>query len=119
MRLLADENVPTALVESLRLLGHDVASIREMAPSSSDPDVLALANEQQRVLLTYDTDFGELIFRRQHPTSEGVILLRLPQPTQLHSDRVVEVLRMYDDWSDYFTTVTTDHERRRRLPRQS
>lgn len=119
MRLLADENVPTALVESLRLLGHDVASIRETVPSSSDPDVLALANEQQRVLLTYDTDFGELIFRRQHPASEGVILLRLLQPAQLHRDRVVEVLGMYDDWSDYFTTVTADHERRRRLPHQS
>lgn len=119
MRLLADENVPTALVESLRLLGHDVASIREATPSAPDPDVLAQANEQQRVLLTYDTDFGELIFRHHYPASEGVILLRLPQPTQFHTSRVVEALGMYDDWSDYFTTVTAEDERRRRLPRQS
>ena len=41
-----------------------------------DRDVLALANEEQRVLITNDPDFGELVFRQQLPHS-GIIFFRL------------------------------------------
>jgi predicted nuclease of predicted toxin-antitoxin system len=40
-----------------------------------DPDVLAAANEQRRVLVTFDKDFGDLVFRTGTQT-KGVVLLR-------------------------------------------
>jgi predicted nuclease of predicted toxin-antitoxin system len=44
--------------------------------------VLAIATAEQRVLLTNDKDFGELIFRRRLPHA-GVILFRLAQQQHL------------------------------------
>lgn len=76
MKLLADEGVDRPVVEQLRLAGHQVFYVAEMAPGISDDRVLDLANEQNALLITADKDFGELVFRlgRIHA---GAILLRL------------------------------------------
>ena len=60
MRFLADENFPGAAVAALRAAGHDVAWIGMEAPGGSDPEVLARAAREER-MLTFDKDFGELI----------------------------------------------------------
>jgi hypothetical protein len=62
--LLADENVPGAVVAALRQQGHDVAWIHEDAPGRPDPEVLERAQQEHRVVVTFDKDFGELAFRR-------------------------------------------------------
>jgi len=77
VRLLADENVPGALVEVLRARGHDVWWAHTQARGSSDEVPLALAQTQARVVLTMDKDFGVLAFRERLPASRGVVLLRL------------------------------------------
>ncbi|WP_208738476.1 DUF5615 family PIN-like protein [Bradyrhizobium vignae] len=59
MRFLADENFPGSAVDALRASGHDVIWIRASAPGSSDREVLAQASHEQRILLTFDKDFGE------------------------------------------------------------
>ena len=50
-------------------MGHDVLSTRETAPRATDSALLALANDEDRVLITEDKDFGELVFvhRLPHP----------------------------------------------------
>ena len=48
-------------------LGHDVSSALERDPKAADEDVLALALQEQRVLITEDKDFGELVFVRRLP----------------------------------------------------
>ena len=58
MRFLADENFPSAAVAALEKAGHDVVWIGAAAPGSSDLDVLAWAAREERVLLTFDKDFG-------------------------------------------------------------
>lgn len=72
-RLLADENVPGAVVAALRQQGHDVAWIHEDAPGSPDPEVLERAQREGRVVVTFDKDFGELAFRRGLAASVGVV----------------------------------------------
>ena len=51
------------LIES----GHDVLSAAERDPRATDEALLALAYEEQRVLVTEDKDFGELVFVRRLP----------------------------------------------------
>lgn len=63
MRLLADENVDRAVVEWLRSRPLDVAWIAELDPGASDQSVGALAILEARVLITFDRDFGEMVFR--------------------------------------------------------
>ena len=77
MRFLADENVPGPVVAGLRARGHDVFWIKESMPGADDPALLDLAQREQRVVVTADTDFGELAFRSGLPAQCGVVLIRL------------------------------------------
>ena len=99
----------------MRAEGHDVTGVGIDAPGSSDTAVLAMANVLERTLITYDTDFGELIFHRNFPAESGVILLRLPGTVNDHTARLIDALAGRDDWNRYFTTVTEQRVRRRPL----
>jgi len=59
---LADESCDFAVVRSLRSAGYDVVAIAEIAPRTQDPEVIDLAVQQRRVLLTEDKDFGQLVY---------------------------------------------------------
>ena len=63
MRLCANENVPGECVAVLRQRGHEVLWIREVARGSGDEAVLARAQADARLLITFDKDFGELVFK--------------------------------------------------------
>ncbi len=115
MRYLADESVERQIVDALRVAGHEVDQIAELAPGSTDSDVLARANRQSAVLITEDKDFGELVFRGRQP-NPGVVLLRLSGLTrqrkiaiavQVFADRAA-------DFAGAFTVVTDTGVRIRR-----
>jgi len=76
VKLVADESLDLPIVERLRRDGHDVGYVAEMAPGVSDDKVLALVNQETRLLVTADKDFGELVFR-QGRALPGVVLIRL------------------------------------------
>lgn len=76
MNILADENVDAAIVLLLRSQGHDVLWMVEHAPGTPDPKILTLAQAQQRIIVTFDRDFGELVFHRGRE-APGIILLRI------------------------------------------
>jgi predicted nuclease of predicted toxin-antitoxin system len=76
VRWLVDECVDAGLVSHLRAAGHDAVYMAEVAPRDSDAEVTARAQAEQRLLLTEDKDFGDLVFRRGQSVP-GVVLLRL------------------------------------------
>jgi predicted nuclease of predicted toxin-antitoxin system len=76
MRWLADECVAAALVDRLRGAGHDVSYVAEAGSGATDAAVLGLAHDEDRLLLTEDKDFGDLVFRSRRAVP-GVVLLRL------------------------------------------
>jgi Domain of unknown function (DUF5615) len=80
MRLLADENFPGTAVTALIEAGYDVVWVRNAAPGMSDPDVLAWARHDGRILLTFDKDFGELAKALALPSTCGVVLFPMPMP---------------------------------------
>lgn len=89
MTFLADENFPLPAVSALRDRGYDVSSIAESHAGSSDEAVAEFCDREARVLLTFDKDFGELIFRRGLAAGSSVVLFRIdPDPIAL-----VEILR--------------------------
>jgi len=45
-------------------------------PGMSDPDVLAWATRDERILLTFDKDFGELAGASALPSTCGIMLFR-------------------------------------------
>lgn len=117
MRVLADENIPACAVEMLSERGHDVHWVRVDARGAADRDVLALGVAQNRVLLTFDKDFGELVFRSGLPASCGIVLFRivLPSPSEV-GERIVTVLESRTDWTGAFAVVEKDRVRMIKLP---
>ncbi|MCY4551898.1 MAG: DUF5615 family PIN-like protein [Defluviicoccus sp.] len=73
MKLLANENIPLDSVRSLRSGGHDVVSISEQSPGISDEDVIRIARAENRIIVTFDRDYGELVFRRGWPPPAGIL----------------------------------------------
>jgi predicted nuclease of predicted toxin-antitoxin system len=82
MRFLADENCDFAVVRALRSDGHDVAAVSEFQQRSVDRQLMEMAYNERRILLTEDKDFGWLAFvgRLDNP---GVILIRFPAAARL------------------------------------
>jgi predicted nuclease of predicted toxin-antitoxin system len=107
VRLLADEGVDAAIVARLRSDGHDVTYVAELAPGITDDGVLALANSEERLLLTVDKDFGELVFRLRR-ANPGVLLIRLAGlVSSQKADAVSEALREHgQEMAGAFTVVS-------------
>ena len=78
VRLLANENFPIPAVLRLRAQGLDVLAIKEMHPGFSDSQVMALAVRERRWVVTFDRDYGELVFGRGRVPPPAIILLREP-----------------------------------------
>ena len=76
MKLLANENFPLTSVQFLRSKGHDVLFVGEDFPGISDEEVLEVALKEKRTILTFDRDYGELIFKYQKRLPKGVLYLR-------------------------------------------
>jgi predicted nuclease of predicted toxin-antitoxin system len=97
MRFLADENVSRVTIQRLRAIGFDVTSISETEPGASDGDVLRAADVQDRILITEDRDFGELVIRQRQEV-RGVVLLELDRVSNAtEADVVAEVLTVHAD----------------------
>lgn len=113
MRFLLDESADARLIPWLRSMGHSVTSIAVEHPASlKDEEVLAIARNENRILITDDRDFGELIFARGLPHS-GVIYLRLGEyaDLSLKLDRVAFVLEHYSADLNRFLVLTPRHVR--------
>ena len=79
MKLMANENIPRASVEFLRDAGHDVVSIGDDFAGVTDEEVVALATEEDRLIVTFDRDYGELIFKHGFQPPAGVLYLRIEE----------------------------------------
>jgi len=117
MRFLVDQNVPLDVVDRLRAEGHDVSWAQTDYPGADDEVLLEIAQNEERIVITFDTDFGTLAFHRNLPASSGVILFRLTliSPTAV-AKTVLETIRSREDWEGHFSVVDDTQIRMRPLP---
>lgn len=115
MKLLANENFPEASVALLRNLGYDVYSIGELDPSISDIIVMQIAISQNRTIITFDRDYGELIFKHGHRPEKGVIYLRIEPLYPLYPAEIIHQLLQIDGFQTTNTlTVVAESKVRQR-----
>jgi predicted nuclease of predicted toxin-antitoxin system len=117
MKLIADAHIGRLITNWLVGQGHDVLRVATLPPAITDEEILRLAADQRRVVLTADKDFGELVFRVGQP-STGVILLRIDVPTERERLNVIVRLwpRIEPLTPDHFVVVTSRGIRRTPLP---
>lgn len=82
----------------------------------ADDDILAWAAREQRILITFDKDFGELARRSKLPGKCGVVLFRTPMPTPAAVGRqLADVIATREDWAGHFSVVEPGRIRMRRM----
>jgi predicted nuclease of predicted toxin-antitoxin system len=114
---LADECFPMFIVRALRDAGFDVERSADTHPGAPDREVLDLAARERRILLTEDTDFGELAVRLKLP-APGIVRIDLKTLSRdAQAARVVETLaRLGDEISGAIVSIEPSRTRIRRLP---
>ncbi len=73
---LVDIGVSKKVEEWLVMNGYDMKAIRNINPRMHDDDILKIAVSENRMVITMDKDFGELVYNSGLAHS-GVLLLRL------------------------------------------
>lgn len=94
VRWLVNENFPAPSVAIMRASGHDVLSNAESHSGDDDIEALALARKEGRRLVTFDQDYGELLFARHYAPPPAVILLRVP--SYRHEEPAGWCVRVYE-----------------------
>jgi predicted nuclease of predicted toxin-antitoxin system len=116
MKWLADENFPILSFKILLLEGWDIRHIALTEPSIDDADVMNRAIAEERIILTFDSDFGTLIFKKgYHPL--GVVYFRLSgfsagQPAQILLNLEKERILSFES---YLTVISEEGIRQRAI----
>ena len=116
-QFILDENMSPDIAVLLNAYGHDAIAVSRIAPRAPDPDVLAWAVRENRILATFDTDFGRLIYEQGLLAPPAVALFRLgDMPTADIIQLVARALSAEQDWTGHFWVITQDAIRSRPLP---
>ncbi len=119
MRFLLDQDVYAITTRFLESLGHDVVPVARIGLSQADDeDLLNVAQEQNRIFVTRDRDFGHLVFVKK--LGSGVLYLRiLPVTKNAVHEELEKVLRLYseEELSNAFVVIEPGIHRIRRLPK--
>ncbi len=119
MKFLLDECISTRLAPLLADAGHDVIHVsdRDLA-GQSDDQVLATARDEARILVSADTDFGELL-SKQDLALPSLVLFRQGNRSPEHQATTLlgNLQEVAEDLSAGAIVVfTNDNIRIRRLP---
>ena len=116
MKFLANENIPISSVTHLKSLGYDIKSIGIADPSITDEQVMNIAIDENRTILTYDSDYGELIFKHGYKPKAGVIFFRVQPNDPLETARRLEELTSNQtlDLERALTVVDANSRRQRK-----
>jgi predicted nuclease of predicted toxin-antitoxin system len=81
MRFLSDMGVSRSTAGTLRQLGHEVIHLQEEGLQRlPDDQILELARREERIILTFDLDFGDLL-AASGGSLPSVIIFRLHDQT--------------------------------------
>lgn len=114
---VADEHIPAPSIRLLREAGFDVLSIREQYPGLPDADIIPVAEAEERIMITCDRDFGELIFLRKLMCASGVVYLRLGDflPEEPAKFMLRYLAESADVFERSFSVITRERLRQRKL----
>ena len=117
MKFLADAHISREMVAMLRDLSHDCLDADAIPVRMPDVDVLRMAADDQRIVVTSDKDFGELVFVHGIACL-GVVLIRVAL-----ADESVRVAHVRSLWPTVlsrlpgsFVTITAWGIRARPMP---
>lgn len=116
VKLLANENFPAPAIRRLLAQGIDVVAVAQAMPAASDIQVLDFARREGRWIVTFDRDYGDLVFRHALPPPPAILYLRQePYPPEKAADLVMAMLPLRERVEGCLVVVTARHARYRRF----
>lgn len=116
MKFLIDQDVYAVTIKFLIDAGHNVVIVSEIGlAQASDEEILRVAQSENRILITRDRDYGNLVFVRALGT--GVIYLRvLPKTVNVVHNELARVIQTYSEveLTGAFVVVEPDGHRFRK-----
>ena len=120
INFLANENFPVPAIRKLRVAGVDVVAVIEVMPSVSDKEVMAYARREQRWIVTFDRDYGDLVFRQGLLPPPAILFFRQePYPPERPADIVLAMLSEPQQLEGCMVVISEQNIRRRRFPELS
>lgn len=119
MQFIADENFPLPSVRLLTAAGYDIVAVASSSPGISDEVVLERAVQERRILLTFDSDYGDLLYRQGLQSPEGIVYLRfIPNSPGEPAEYLLSLFEQPEiSIIGLFTVAERDRIRQRPLPR--
>ena len=115
--LLANENFPAPAIRKLRAAGVDVVAVSEVMPAVSDKDVMEYARREQRWIVTFDRDYGDLVFREGLLPPPAILFFRQePYPPDRPADLVLAMLSEPQQAEGCMVVISEQNIRRKRFP---
>ncbi len=116
MQFLANENFPIPSVKLLREAGYDVKSIAQDFQGISDPEVIQIAQKENRIILTFDKDYGELLFKNTTIKPPAVVFFRFKGMEPVYAGSLLKsVLESQNfELNNCFTVIDENNIRQRK-----
>jgi predicted nuclease of predicted toxin-antitoxin system len=116
MKFLADENFPYPSIRILREAGFTVESIFDSSRGVSDIEIIRSAQSNGTIILTFDKDYGEIIFRHSVEKPPAVIFFRFKgkDPEFVGTMLLKLIESQLYQFENRFTVVESDNVRQRR-----
>ena len=120
-RFLANENFPAPSKGYLRFHGFDILSIQESFRSIQDKTVIELARTENRIILTFDKDYGEMIYRYGLEDPPSVVFFRSKGKEPREAGKILRSLLENEQilLNGAFTIVSKDSIRQRKYNQPS
>lgn len=119
LRFLADMNLSPLTVESLRREGWDIIRVSSLLPAdATDEEILELARQEARVVITQDLDFSALLALKGHDQPSLLTLRLLVSSPEAVTRRLLQILPQVEEALRQGSAITVEDiaVRVRRLP---
>ncbi len=116
LKFLLDADMPRSSVEAIKSIGYDVEDVRDIGmKAAKDNEIIKYALDNKRIIITKDTDFGEVLRYPEHPRA---IIFRLPYTFSAKeiNRRVNEFLESVDEKEIRNAITIVELSRYRRRP---
>lgn len=117
MNFLANENFPLSSIKLLRNSGCAIVSILEETPGAKDLHILKRAYKEKCIMLTFDRDYGELIYRHKSFIPCRIVYFRFDPSTPEEPAEILSKILNENKISlpEKFTVIERDRIRQRSL----
>ena len=92
MKFIADENIAPETIEFIRNLGYNIIDVYQANLSGfADCEIVDFAEKHNRIIISFDLDFGEIYYfspRRNF----GIIILRIHPQIPAKANKLLEIL---------------------------